>query len=283
MRNSLAGFGLAGFLALAVLPVIAGLLYAGAYSLGLSGLLSKGFTAAYLSELLTGGEIWLSLGVSMYIALVAVALSALCGGSLALSLGKASSTPLYLPLVLPAAVAAFFVFQLLADAGLLARLCRWLGLIRQPGDLPALVHDTFGIGIVSAHMLTAVPFFALLYRHIYQHEKLAELWRLTQTLGGTRVGYLRRVLLPVFLQKSRPQLLLYFIAVMGAYEIPLLLGRQSPQMISVLTMRKYQMFDLQQKPVAYIAALLYTLVVMVLLAAGLGGMRRSVPGGGRVR
>ena len=52
---------------------------------------------------------------------------------------------------------------------------------------------------------------------------------------------------------------------LGSFEIPLLLGPQSPQMISVLARRKFGLFDLEQKPQAFIIALLYTGLVVALL------------------
>jgi len=59
--------------------------------------------------------------------------------------------------------------------------------------------------------------------------------------------------------------MLFFIYVLGAYEIPLLLGQQSPQMLSVLVMRKYARFDITQKPEAFIIAILYALFVTAII------------------
>lgn len=68
--------------------------------------------------------------------------------------------------------------------------------------------------------------------------------------------------MPVLLRQSFPTLVLYFIFVMGSYEIPLLLGSQSPQMMSVLTIRKLQRFDLTDMPQAYVVGVLYTVFVV---------------------
>ena len=69
-----------------------------------------------------------------------------------------------------------------------------------------------------------------------------------------------------------PNTVLFFIYVMGAYEIPLMLGRQSPQMLSVLAMRKYARFDITQKPEAFVIAICYA----VLVAAALLWFRRQI-------
>jgi putative spermidine/putrescine transport system permease protein len=58
---------------------------------------------------------------------------------------------------------------------------------------------------------------------------------------------------------------LFFVFVLGSYEIPLLLGRQSPQMMSILTMRKLERFDLATIPQAYVIALIYTVMMVFFL------------------
>ena len=107
----------------------------------------------------------------------------------------------------------------------------------------------------------------LLFVQIYQTERVGDLVRLASTLGAGKGAGLYRVAVPILLSRSATNIILLFIAVMGSYEIPLLLGRQSPEMLSVLTMRKYSMFDLAQKPEAFIVALLYTAFVLVLITA----------------
>jgi putative spermidine/putrescine transport system permease protein len=153
-----------------------------------------------------------------------------------------------------------------------------LGLIDAPTDFPAMVHDQLSLGVIIAHLLFAVPYFTLLFGQIYKDAHVARLENLTQTLGGNRLQCLTRVTLPILIDKAGTQLLLLFITVFGSYEIPLLLGRQAPQMISVLTLRKYQMFDILQKPEAFIAALLYTVFVSALLVIAFrkGRMFRDV-------
>ena len=66
-----------------------------------------------------------------------------------------------------------------------------------------------------------------------------------------------------------PSLALLFAVVLGSYEIPLLIGSQSPQMISVLVLRRYALYDITQKPEAFIIALLYTLLVLGLVGTAL--------------
>jgi putative spermidine/putrescine transport system permease protein len=66
---------------------------------------------------------------------------------------------------------------------------------------------------------------------------------------------------PVLLRRALPNLGLSGIFLFGAYEAPLLLGRQSPRMISVLIAQKFRKFNLADVPQAYALTLLYAGVV----------------------
>ena len=254
--------GLAGlllFISVAVLPVVFSLGYAAAYSLGLVGLLSDGFTLEHWALLATPSEIWFSFGWSLYVAGATVALT--LGLALPLALGLRRTlqdgplgTILYFPLAIPATVAAFLVFQWFSGAGYAARIAYHAGFITSVQAFPDLVNDPWAIGIILAHVGLAVPFFTLLFRQIYVSEHIDRLLQVAGALGGTRRQHLARVALPILWHKARTNVVLFFIAVLGSYEIPLLLGQQSPQMVSVLTMRKYSLFDVTDKPEAFILA-----------------------------
>ena len=262
--------GLTLFLVLAIFPIAFSIGYAAFYSLGLTGLLSDGFTWEHWSNVFSRKEVWGSLLLSGYISAFTVLLTV--GAALFISirlrtfLSKGTlSYAIYLPLAIPATVAAFLVFQLMSGAGFLSRIAMTLGLIDSINQFPDLINDAAGVGIIAAHTGLAIPFFTILFYEIYTSEKIDALSKLAYTLGAEPRNVLFRVTLPILVKKSMMNISLLFIIVMGSYEIPLLLGRQTPQMISVLTMRKYEMFDISEKPEAFIAALLYTGIVLVLL------------------
>jgi putative spermidine/putrescine transport system permease protein len=123
----------------------------------------------------------------------------------------------------------------------------------------------------------ALPYFTLLFAELYRSANVAALAGVARSLGASPRAARWRVAVPVLLKASLTNALLYFVAVVGSYEIPLLLGQQSPQMISVLTLRKFERFDLADKPEAFALALLYTLAM--LLVIGLL-FRRGVAGRG---
>jgi putative spermidine/putrescine transport system permease protein len=264
-KDPAGALGLLLFVAIAIVPLGASLLYAGLYSVGLTGLLNKGFTLEAWRRVLGGREVWASLALSAGVALAVVALAA--SGGLALALrGRLDREPLshalYLPLTLPGTVAALFTFQMLTGGGLVPRLLLRLGALTDPAAYAAPVQDRWAIGIILTHAALAVPFFALLFDKLRRSERIDELSTLAVSLGASRGQRLRRVEIPLLLRAAASNLALLFVVVLGSYEIPLLLGRQTPQMLSVLTLRKYALFDIRQKPEAFVVALLYTALVL---------------------
>lgn len=265
--------GLALFLTVAVAPVAFAMGYAALYSVGAVGLLSEGVSLDAWRRVLTEGEAAGAFGLSLGVAAATVAL--VVAGSLALALvlrqrlgeGGALQGALYAPLAIPAVVGAFLVFQLLTPSGLVPRWLAAAGLLGSMDAFPRLVNDRWAVGILVAHVGLAVPYFTLLFAELYRAEKLDALGGLARTLGATARDVRWRLEVPVLLRRAGTNAALLFVAVFGSYEIPLLLGRQAPQMVSVLTLRKFERFNLADKPEAFVLALLYTALVVAVLAA----------------
>lgn len=280
-RPERAAFAL--FLLAAVLPVAASLAYAFLYTIGLAGLLSTGFTLRSWQKLLAAGELWTSFGLSLAVAGAVVILAAAGGLALSLSLRRSIengplATFLHLPLALPYTVAGFVTYQLLAPTGLFSRLAFRLGMIDGPSGFPALTNDASAIGILVAHVALALPFLALLFAQLQASERVDRYADLARSLGATPFQALRRVVVPMLLRRAATPMLLLFVVVLGSYEIPLLLGRQAPQMLSVLTYRKWQRFDILQKPEAFVVALVYTAFALAVLALALRRTRAEEGG-----
>jgi putative spermidine/putrescine transport system permease protein len=249
-------------------PILLGIGYALAYSLGLTGLLNEGFTLGHWLTTLSYAAFWKSLLFSFAIAILTVVIA--CGLALFIALKwreawNRSQFLLYLPLTIPAIVMAFFVFQFLSKSGFLSRVCNRIGLTQSIEGFPDLVNDNYGIGILFAHLCMATPFFAILFLQVFRNERIQAFMHLSFTLGSTQKNTFRKVVLPMIVRKSLPAIILYFIFSFGSYEIPLLLGSQSPQMISVFTLQKLQRFNLADIPIAYVSSIVYTLFIVLVL------------------
>ncbi|MCB0559836.1 MAG: ABC transporter permease subunit [Lewinellaceae bacterium] len=263
--------GLGLFLAFTAFPLLLGIGYALLFSLGLTGILSEGFTLDHWRAVLGSARFWETMAFSIYVALVSIGLAA--GLALLLVMRRPrtfENGPLsffiYLPLAIPSIVMAFLIFQLLSKGGALSRLAYQLGLVDGLSQFPDWVNGQYGIGIITAHFFMALPFFLILYTQMYYHEELKGLMQQAFTLGATRRQANWRVAAPVLLRRSFATVVLYFLFVMGSYEIPLLLGSQSRQMVAVLTIQKLQRFNLGDIPQAYTISVVYSIIVIALVA-----------------
>lgn len=258
------------FLAIVVLPVASGLAYALLFSLGIIGIVNSGFSGDAWQTVLFEKPFWTSLGFSLYVALLSVGISLGIALTIALSwqqkLQKGLlSNVIYLPLCFPATVMTFFSFQLLSKSGLLARIGYQFGIINEINDFPIWIKDAYGIGIIFTSVLLTTPFFIILFSNLYQSEKIASYVNLAKTLGATNSQILRKVTIPILLKRASITIYLFVIFVMGSYEVPLLLGRQNPQMISVAVLQKIQRFNLNDMPQGYAMSLLYVLLIVLIL------------------
>ncbi|MDA9555706.1 ABC transporter permease subunit [Pelobium sp.] len=254
----------------AILPLLLGFIFALAYSFGWIGALNSGFTLDNWKALFSNQEVFSSFAYSAGLALASISLSIICSLSIALKFHHQFrkgifSYLVYLPLAFPAIVAAFFFFQFLGNAGILSRIAYQFGLIHSIASFPNLVNDQYSIGIILAQFFLSLPFFILLYISLYQTERIEEFKQLANSLGATKRQANFKIAIPILLKKSLPNIIIYFIFKLGSYEIPLLLGRSSPETISVLTVRKLQKFNLYDIPQGYAIAVLYTILVLTLL------------------
>ncbi|WKV12463.1 ABC transporter permease subunit [Marivirga harenae] len=267
MKNKGKHIGFVLFVVFAVLPFTLAFGYALLYSFGIIGVVNEGFTLSFWKEVFTSGTLGTSFLYSGIIAAVGVFLSV----SLALWVvlkfkegfnNKYLSFIIYMPLAVPGIVSAFFTYQLFAQSGFFARLSYQLNWIETAQQFPDLVNDNWAIGIIITFISLLTPFFILLYLNIYKDERIEELSQLSRALGANKKQIALKVSLPIMLKKSWVLIVLYFIFLLGAYEVPLILGQESPQMLSVLILRELKQFDLTKTSEGYVMAVVYTVVIM---------------------
>jgi putative spermidine/putrescine transport system permease protein len=258
------------FLCFGVIPLGAGLVYALLYSLGVIGYLNTGFTLQNWSNALSSKTLWSSLGLSLGISLLVSLVSFL--GALRLIMvfqGDLNSRSfrfmLHLPLAIPPLVAAFISFQWLGSSGMLARMAVKLGWIQTSEQFPALVNDPYYIGVILTLLLLSFPFIFLYVLDQYKRARLHDFSHLAATLGANPAQIRRKVVQPVLMYRVLPMMVLYTVFLFGSYEVPLLLGRQSPAMISVLISQKFSKYNLEDVPLAYVGALVYAMLLLGLI------------------
>ena len=243
-------------------PLLAGLTFMLGYSVGLIGVLADGFTLRHWANTLGDTQTWITFAYSVWIGvaslgsslILALVLQALLGARL--SRGAAEGM-LFVPLAVPPIVAALLSVEVLGNSGLLARIARAFGWLERPEQFPNVLFTRSGLAIVLTHVALVTPFLVLYLNRLARNERIAPLAEVARDLGASRwvIGY--RVSLPLLLRAAAPALTVYFLALMGAFEVPLIVGAQSPSMVAVLIERRLSQSDLGARPEAYVLALLY--------------------------
>jgi putative spermidine/putrescine transport system permease protein len=256
-----------------LLPLLWMVGYAFLCSLGNFGLQGTGWTLDHWSLALTGSRVWRSLLLSSTLAVAstflawqsAVWLVSRRGG---LRTDRWLQAMWCLPVAIPPVVQAFLANLCLNRGGLLSRICWQLGLTNAVTDFPVLVQDRFSIGLLLTMTAASIPLLVLFLIRIWGVARIDDYLLTARALGASPDFALRKVAVPMLRRRSRSVLLLVLIWNFSAWELPLLLGRQSPRMFSVLIQQSAGQFVLDERPQAFVCVLLY----LVLAAAAVGGL-----------
>ncbi len=254
-------------------PLLAGLGYSLAYSLGLAGLLSQGMTLSHWQTLLQDRDAWGSVGYSLVLAGISM------GISLSLAMGVAwlhELRPrdflrrwLLVPLAFPPLVAGFSWYYLLSPSGILSRFAFHLGWMDRMEAFPVIVNDFPGIGLLLTHVFLVFPLFALLFMHQSAKVRMGALWQVAQSLGSKRGQFLLSVFIPLQLRQSELLIRLYAIFLIGTYEVALLMGRSSPRVMTLYITDKLGRFNLADIPQGHAMLVIYILLAGVLAFGGI--------------
>ncbi len=245
-------------------PVLSILFFVFTLGLGISILQSlgyypgiglQGFTLQYYREVFRSGAFFSGLLFSFKIAMLSSGIAAMIGISLAYLLVMQRKeypglqTVLKLPVIVPHLVAAFLIFTLFSQTGIIARLGMLLGLIESSQQFPALIFDSRGIGILLAYIWKGAPFvFLILYQVLRSIEK--DMVEAARNLGASGGDLFFRIFLPLSLPSVFSSFIILFAFSFGSYEIPFLLGPTSPRALPVLAYIEYINPDWTNRPYA---------------------------------
>ena len=269
--------GLSLLILLAPALVVILVLFAGGLALGLSQSLgympiigAYGFSLEAYLELLGSPGFLPSVLLTVFVSVTATGAAVTLAVITALSLrkhfvGKRLVSFLYqFPLTIPHLVVAVGMMMLVSQSGLLARGAYRIGLIGDPSQFPVLVFDDLGIGIILVYIWKEVPFIGLIALAVLQsigsdYEEQA------RTLGANSWQTFRHVLLPIIIPGILPGSIIIFAYTFSSFEVPFLLGKSYPAMLSVLSYRLYVDVDLDARPQAMAMSILIALFVLILV------------------
>jgi ABC-type uncharacterized transport system YnjBCD permease subunit len=176
-------------------------------------------------------------------------------------------------LAVPHLVWAVALAATLAPSGWVARLLAAVGLVDRPGDLPLLVGDAHGVGIVVHLASKELPFLVLVLLPL-AGRRTAPLLRQAATLGAGAGQRLRLVLVPSLAPALVPGAVVAFAYALGAFEPALVLGTQQPRTLAVVVLERFRDPDLVRRADAQ-ALSVVLLVIVLAVAAGLWAAARS--------
>ena len=212
-------------------------------------------TLDYYLQVFTRADFLSAVWVSLRIALFSSVLSCILGVLVSMALircGKTRGGILYAiraPILVPHAVVAVFIIQLLSQNGLLARVGFALGLLEDSAQFPQLLYTPGYWGTILAYLWKEIPFvayFVLAFMGSISHT----LGEAAENLGASALRSFWEITLPMSIPVIARAFLIIFIFAFGGYELPLLLGATAPKALSVQTYLAYTSPDLLQRPLA---------------------------------
>lgn len=228
-------------------------------------------TAGYYSDVLDSEMFYSSLCFSIAVSAVASLLSVGIGFVAAFFLAEEDKegmtmSILRLPILLPHFTAAFLVFLLLSQSGLVSRVSEGLGLISRVEQFPSLIFDPLGFGIIISYVWKEVPFCILF---LYPTLRLVGrgLGETAYMLGASKLQYLLQVALPTCRASVLSLFIILFAYDFGAFEVPFILGASYPKAIGVLGYISYISADLGQRPYTMALNIIITIMGVALIAA----------------
>lgn len=173
---------------------------------------------------------------------------------------------IWIPMLVPHFVAAYLVFILFSQTGLVSSLLYQLHLIEDYSSFPILVNDRGGIGIILAYTWKSVPFVVLMVLPVY-YQLNRNYLDVVKTLGGGRWEMFKDVewpaVCPVLLETG----MILFSFVIAAFEIPSLLGATYPKLIPALSYDWFTGSDWDKRPLAMAVMVMVTAVILILVQA----------------
>jgi putative spermidine/putrescine transport system permease protein len=229
------------------------------------------FTLKHYAALFESGDLLRSVLFTVWVAGVSTALSFVIAFAVALVIRRPSHWNersrflIQLPLPVPHLAVAVLAILFLSQSGLFSRLLFNLGVIEMQSEFPELVYDRFGIGLIAVYLWKEIPFLALVMLSVMSSVgKNYEL--VAQSLGANRFQQIYFVMLPLVWRGSLTSLVIAFVFIVGAFEVPLIVGQTYPPMLSVLAHQRFNAASLDLKAESFAIS---TLISGAILATAL--------------
>lgn len=243
-------------------PVLVGLTYSALAAVGLVGPGATGSASLHrISAVVADHRVWEGVAWSLWVAAASTAASALLAMVIAASfrtarpIDRAARAIALTPLPIPHIVAAVLALLVLGQSGVLGRAALAAGLVSVPADVPTLVYDPAGVGVIAALVWKETPFLALVaFSVLVRRAGLLE--ETARTLGARPAQVFTRVTAPVLWRGMLPAVVAVFVFAFGSYEVAALLAPSDPLALPLLTMERYTDASLAGRADAFVLVLI---------------------------
>ncbi|WP_233254429.1 ABC transporter permease [Salipaludibacillus keqinensis] len=223
----------------------------------------------YYIELWQNNTFLQALGISIWVAAVSTVISILVGLYLTRTMVRLFRKDhwkflAWLPMLIPHFVAAYLVFLLFSPSGWVSSMFYQLGWIGSIGEFPVMVNDPFYLGVIFTYIWKEIPFVILMLLPVYQEMDL-RYEDVSRTLGGSKWTVFKTVEFPWVWPVSIEVFLILFVFILGAFEVPALLGVTYPKMLPVLAYDWFYQAAWVNRPLAQ--AMMVCLSIVSLFAA----------------
>lgn len=207
-----------------------------------------------------------SLKVSLFSSITAIIIGVLLAYSMLINKHRKSIERIVytLPIIVPHMIAAFLMFNILSQSGLLPRILYYFGIIKEQSDFPSLIFDKYGVGIIITYLWKEIPFVAMVV-YTFISNINTNLENVAVNLGASRRQFFWYVILPLSWPSIISSFIIIFAFSFGAFEVPYLLGPTTPKTLPVKAFIEYSNPDIFNRPYAMALniVLIFISVVMV--------------------
>ncbi len=252
-------------------PVFVGIIYSALAAFGIAGAGAEGASLDHFRIVLSDRATWLGLLWTLWIALASTSLAtvlAIAAAAMLRGNGRAdrfARALAILPLPFPHIVAALLSVLILSQSGLVSRVAVSAGLFTDPAQMPALIYDRWGVGLILALVWKEFAFLAFVAFAILARRG-GELEETARSLGAGSIWTFRAATLPALWRGLLPSAVAVFAFVAGNYEATVLLAPSSPLALPLLTMEGSTSVSLDARGEAYVLVLIGVLVSVAAIA-----------------
>ena len=222
------------------------------------------FTLIFYERIFTRPSMIRGLVTSIYYGVMPVIVSLAVSIPLALLirksfLGRKLFSGLYkLPMAVPGIIVGLMVIVVFERGGFLDRLVAPIGL-----ELPKLVRDDWGVGVILASVWKQIPFMTLIITSAFAAIP-EDLRYAARNLGASRMKTFVFVEVPLAMPGITAAILLTFIGSMGSYAIPDIVGPPTARPLSVLMVKEFNQGRFNQVYAMGMVLSLFAVAVLLL-------------------